>query len=51
MSTPTDPTDAFAVDRLREECHLDSEGYLHTGSTPANVDRVIIRTADSAANR
>lgn len=51
MSEPTDQTDEFAIERYREECHLDSEGYLHTGSAQANVDRIIIRTADNAGNR
>lgn len=44
-SQPTDPTDSYAVDRFREECHRDSEGYLHTGSASACVDSVIIQTA------
>ncbi|ELZ79670.1 MULTISPECIES: hypothetical protein [Haloferax] len=40
----TDPTDGYAVDRFREECHLDSEGYLHTGTASAHVNRIIINT-------
>ena len=48
MSDPTsDPTSGYAVDRYREECHLDSEGYLHTGTASAHVDRVIITTDET----
>lgn len=50
MSKPIDQTDEFAVDWFREECHRDSEGYLHTGTASANVDRIIIRCADNAGN-
>lgn len=51
MSVPPTEADRYAVDRFREECHLDDEGYLHTGSATAGVDRVIIRSADTAGNR
>ncbi|ADQ69198.1 hypothetical protein C499_00605 [Halogeometricum borinquense DSM 11551] len=42
----TDPTDGYAVDRYREECHLDNEGYLHTGTASAHVNRIIIKTEE-----
>ncbi|MFA9502587.1 hypothetical protein ACERIM_07360 [Natrinema sp. H-ect1] len=40
----TDPTDGYAVDRFREECHVDGEGYLHTGTSSGHVDTIIIQT-------
>lgn len=47
MSPSTsDPTDGFAVDCRREECHLDAEGYLHTGTASPQVDRVILRSSE-----
>jgi hypothetical protein len=43
MSRPTsDSADEYAVDRYREECHVDDEGYLHTDSASAHPDRIII---------
>jgi len=49
MSTP--PVDRYAVDRFREECHFDDEGYLHTGSSDAHVDRIIIKRTDNIGSR
>lgn len=38
----SDPTDGYAIDRYREECHVDDEGYLRTDTASAHADRIII---------
>jgi len=46
----TDPTDGYVIDRFRGECHLDNEGYLHTGTSSRQVETIIIQK-NTAGNR
>lgn len=46
----TDPAE-YAVDRFREECHLDSERYLHTGTASPHVERITIKRMNDTGNR